>query len=786
MKYRLLWVGVVLCWAGVLRGAEPVESDFFTDTIDSVTQTVSILDYGANGTDSLDDSTPLQDAIEDMADLLDGGRINIPAGTFYLDDILLRSNVHIVIDAGATIMMSGTTFSMGPRTGGDVSIIPVENCSIRGSGGKFTVRKSSGSFVNCRSADNFLISDFHVVDSHTSISAITLNTGDYNGVYNLSKNGLIKNVSGENMHYGYGMMQMKAGTNILFKSMHGQGGCTVRLESGGGHYTAPLDMIIDEVYARDISCTDGKCGVMVSPHTRPNGLVDIARVTTTNCGWAAEVSGGFVAADETNIVVGTGATATPGHYSSVAIADVHAVYGATAQLKPKHYKYMPCAIKDQISSILNPDGESYTGPSLAAVLYDSDPMDAEAEEGDYYASFSTVIQSGFDHQFKSILNVDGVVAGCNTEPVTGIIIAATEKTIQVHSTLPLGAAVIPAGATDRSLVWSSDQPAVAVVDSVGGVTGVSEGSAVIMVHATDGGYSDSCTVTVAGVTADWITLRTDDFESGFGNWASGGSDCILSTLAPYSVETQSIRIHNDTSTSYFALTNPLDLTPYDELQVRYTLMTQAFDIANGDGFRLLYSEDGGASWTPVKEYKVGADFLNDVRADIGVVLDRATYNFTTNTKLKFMTIVTARTEDGEGVHFDNMAISARSHYEWTRYVTDRGLSGNPSADNDGDGVTDIEEFALGGNATNAVISGALPHGSSGVSMAQFSHERRTNSNLGISYVAEWTDDLTNDSWTNAWDATSASSSYDEYESVQHQLKWENKTNLFFRLNITQP
>ena len=81
------------------------ENDFYKDSIHLVDKTVNLVtDYGANGNDSNDDSPPLQTAVDDMTALTNGGKVIIPSGTFYLIDIKLKDNVHLVIDSNATIV----------------------------------------------------------------------------------------------------------------------------------------------------------------------------------------------------------------------------------------------------------------------------------------------------------------------------------------------------------------------------------------------------------------------------------------------------------------------------------------------------------------------------------------------------------------------------------------------------------------------------------------------------------------------------------------------------------
>lgn len=84
-------------------------------------------------------------------------------------------------------------------------------------------------------------------------------------------------------------------------------------------------------------------------------------------------------------------------------------------------------------------------------------------------------------------------------PVTGVTLNKSSTSIEQGSTETLTATVSPSNATDQTVSWSTSNSSVATVSN-GVVTGVSAGSAVITVTTTDGGYTDTCTVTVTAVT----------------------------------------------------------------------------------------------------------------------------------------------------------------------------------------------------------------------------------------------------------------------------------------------
>lgn len=81
-------------------------------------------------------------------------------------------------------------------------------------------------------------------------------------------------------------------------------------------------------------------------------------------------------------------------------------------------------------------------------------------------------------------------------PVKGVALDKSSVTIGVDYTVTLFGAFEPDNATNQHVAWSSSRTSVAAVSSSGQVTGVRPGTAVITVKTQDGGYFDTCTVTV--------------------------------------------------------------------------------------------------------------------------------------------------------------------------------------------------------------------------------------------------------------------------------------------------
>ncbi|MGE5396098.1 MAG: Ig-like domain-containing protein, partial [Chitinophagales bacterium] len=125
----------------------------------------------------------------------------------------------------------------------------------------------------------------------------------------------------------------------------------------------------------------------------------------------------------------------------------------------------------------------------------------------------------------------GFIANCEvtvTPPiisVTGVSLDKESMTLLAGQTGTLAATIAPDNATNKVVVWSSSNTAVATVNN-GEVTAVSGGTAVITVKAEDGGFTDTCNVTVnvpvTGVTLDKASMTL----------AAGQTGKLTATVAP--------------------------------------------------------------------------------------------------------------------------------------------------------------------------------------------------------------------------------------------------------------
>lgn len=110
----------------------------------------------------------------------------------------------------------------------------------------------------------------------------------------------------------------------------------------------------------------------------------------------------------------------------------------------------------------------------------------------------------------------GGVAYCKvtvTQPVEGLIINFSEKTIYVGDRFELKASVSPSEASQLDVIWKSSNPEVATVAEDGEVKGITGGTTLITCTTVEGKYTATCVVTVRELVTT-IKLNYDSYKIG--------------------------------------------------------------------------------------------------------------------------------------------------------------------------------------------------------------------------------------------------------------------------------
>lgn len=164
-------------------------------------------------------------------------------------------------------------------------------------------------------------------------------------------------------------------------------------------------------------------------------------------------------------------------------------------------------------------------------------------------------------------------------------------------------------------------------------------------------YASACLEDPNPTDCTYEVVNTEDFESGWGIWADGGSDARRSAndAAYANSGTYCIRLRDNTSTSVMTTSN-IDLTAYEELTINFSYYCRSMDNSNED-FWLQISTDGGTNFTTVEEWNQSDEFVNDQRYNDQVVI---TGPFTTTTQIRFRADASG---NSDWVYIDDVVIN---------------------------------------------------------------------------------------------------------------------------------
>lgn len=145
----------------------------------------------------------------------------------------------------------------------------------------------------------------------------------------------------------------------------------------------------------------------------------------------------------------------------------------------------------------------------------------------YYLSDGEYVQRCYDMYGEACSEDFQLVIGHQTIDAAGITLDITEKTITEGDSFTIKATIEPENTTDKTVTWSSSDPAVATVEN-GVVTAVTPGSATITA-TTANGLKATCAVTVKAKVIDATGISLDITEK---TLTEGDSFTLTATISP--------------------------------------------------------------------------------------------------------------------------------------------------------------------------------------------------------------------------------------------------------------
>ena len=127
-----------------------------------------------------------------------------------------------------------------------------------------------------------------------------------------------------------------------------------------------------------------------------------------------------------------------------------------------------------------------------------------------------------------------------------------------------------------------------------------------------------------------VAIDFNDFESNWGIWNDGGSDCALVNSSYSNSGIRSVRIRDNSGTASSTTTDNLALAGFEEVTIDFVYFPVSME--NGEDFWLQGSLDGGSTWTTVVTWTRGTDFNNNSYYSESVTI---TGSYTNTTKFRF-------------------------------------------------------------------------------------------------------------------------------------------------------
>lgn len=211
--------------------------------------------------------------------------------------------------------------------------------------------------------------------------------------------------------------------------------------------------------------------------------------------------------------------------------------------------------------------ESYTGTEKLSLMTFQCTVDGDAAAKDYQVTLIDLVADDENYETKNPTCIPATITvTAAPKPATGISLNKSELTLTAGNSDPsLTATVTPPDSTD-SVVWSSDKPAVAAVDSATGkVTAVAPGEAIITAKA--GTKTATCTVKVQAAPCTHENKNTISEQA---------SNCSVKGWDEY-------QICNDCNQLFDMNGNPIDAIPYRELNDDHDFNVEEWGYKEADG-----------------------------------------------------------------------------------------------------------------------------------------------------------------------------------------------------------
>lgn len=204
----------------------------------------------------------------------------------------------------------------------------------------------------------------------------------------------------------------------------------------------------------------------------------------------------------------------------------------------------------------------------------------------------------------------------------------------------------------------------------------SAGSYTVTLTATNAAGSDGETKTgyivVSGGGGSWVTITSDDFETGLGSYTDGGSDMsryTSTTHAHQGAAAADIQDNSGTPSSFYHTGN-FNVSAYTDMEVSFWF--KMVGMESGEDFFVEYFN--GTTWQIVASYVRGTSYLNGTFYNRTVTIPKANYTYPANAKLRFRCDASDNADD---VYIDEIVWRGMTASEAVQFKSENVVSSAP-------------------------------------------------------------------------------------------------------------
>ena len=233
---------------------------------------------------------------------------------------------------------------------------------------------------------------------------------------------------------------------------------------------------------------------------------------------------------------------------------------------------------------------------------------------------TTITVTANDKPHGKVIKSSIVVNVHDPIPVTGVILSSKSEQLNVGDNCTLIETVLPTDATNKNVTWESSDSSVASVEN-GVVSAKSIGTANISVVTEDGGFSDTCVVTVSERVRGYVYFTNNkSWENVKVHYWSDGEDLVVPMEEAYiNMQHEHVYRGEIVITDNYQFTDGVD---------NWTTEIDSFE--ENAGFYVLDEKDGNNNWKVGKWSVVPYNIVYNANGGTGVMNPRVAYNSADN------------------------------------------------------------------------------------------------------------------------------------------------------------